>query len=587
MSDFCSFFSMIIFFMSLMFFLRAKSSYACMTILVGKKASATGEVLVGHNEDAPGRFTMQTHIVGKMCRNPNAKTKFEPNLSEIDLFNTRTNLFWSEAKTFSEDYSDSAFCDFYINGNGVVICSNNCEKSKEDNPELLNGGIGYGLRRLVAEKAHTAKDAVEIACNLVEKYGYASSGRSYAFSDKDEIFVMQIVNGKHYAISRVPDDEVAVIPNHYTIREPDKKSRGYDELVSYAIKRGWFNPDEGEIFDFSRVYQADDYFGLEKNTYRHVKAFEILLEMDLSGLLKTEWQSLPFSIKPAQKVGIETLKRILRSHNETPNDHFSKPISICNIDTLESTIVQIRYNPDRIIIRKALGRPCSTPYLTWYFGINSMPEGYEDVEPEKSLDEHFKTKPQDMDYKNNAWYRAMKINAACDILGERENNLVSRKIKSIEENFESTLEPLDAQIELRLKDRPIIARSMMEGMVMQFAERIENFTQEMINKLNIIHGEALNSIKDGENFKVKIPKDHINFNELDISKCKCGTSYTTQNQWSQCINIDENNRNYFELEFNSGEWIKDAVPCFTDLYLVLVDKSGKKFAGTVKTQVRR
>ena len=435
MSNFCSIFPMLIFFISLIFFLRAKDVYACMTILVGKKASATGEVLVGHNEDAPGRFTMQTHIVGKMCRPPHTKIKFEPNLSEVELFNTRTNLFWSEAKTFSDNYSDSAFCDFYINGNGVVICSNNCEKSKEDNPELLNGGIGYGLRRLVAEKAHTAKEALEIACDLVEIYGYASSGRSYAFSDKDEIFVMQIVNGKHYAIARVPDDEVAVIPNHYTIREPDKKSRGYDELVSYAIKRGWFNPDD-EIFDFSKVYQAEDSFGLEKNTYRHVKAFEILLDMDLSGLLKTKWQPLPFSIKPSKKVGIKTLKKILRSHNEEPNDHFSKPISICNIDTLESTIVQIRYNPDRILIRKALGRPCSNIYLPWYFGTKFKPEGYEDVEPEKSLAEHFKTKPEDMDYKNNAWFRAIEIDCLSDILGENAEIAVRNKIKSFEAEFE-------------------------------------------------------------------------------------------------------------------------------------------------------
>ena len=466
--------SFLIFLAVFLFFMKADFSFACMTILVGKKASESGEILVGHNEDAPGRFVMQTHLVKKERRKPGTKIKIEPDLSEVELFNTRNNLFWSEAKTFNEDFSASAFCDFFVNGYGVVICSNNCEYSKEDSPELFNGGIGYGFRRLIAEKSHCAKEAVDIACNLIEKYGYSSSGRSYAFSDKDEIFVMQIVNGKHYAISRVPDDEVAVIPNHYTIREPDKKSRGYDELVSYAIKRGWFNPDE-EIFDFSKVYQAEDSFGLEKNTYRHVKAFEILLEMDLSGLLKTEWQSLPFSIKPAQKVGIETLKRILRSHNETPNDHFSKPISICNIDTLESTIVQIRYNPDRIIIRKALGRPCSTPYLTWYFGINSMPEGYEDVEPEKSLDEHFQTKPQDMDYKNNAWYRAMEVQAACDILYHEKGEYARSKIAEFESREEKKLSTLDSQIELCLHNEPKIARAMMDGAVLSWTKEAEDF----------------------------------------------------------------------------------------------------------------
>ncbi|MBQ3447358.1 MAG: C69 family dipeptidase, partial [Synergistaceae bacterium] len=192
-----------------------------MTILAGRRASATGEVLVGHNEDAPGRFIMQTHLVGKKRRKSGTTITFEPDLAKPELSETRTSLFWSEAWAYSDEPSVSAFCDLYVNGHGVVICSNNCADSREDAPSLTDGGIGYGLRRLVAERAHTAREALNIACSLVEKYGYASSGRSYSFADKDEIFVMQIVHGRHYAVARVPDDEVAVIPNHYTIHEPD------------------------------------------------------------------------------------------------------------------------------------------------------------------------------------------------------------------------------------------------------------------------------------------------------------------------------------------------------------------------------
>ena len=57
-----------------------------------------------------------------------------------------------------------------------------------------------------------------------------------------------------------------------------------------------------------------------------------------------EWQPLPFSIKPAHKVEIQTLKKILRAHNHENSQHSDKPIGICNCDTLESTIVQIRHN---------------------------------------------------------------------------------------------------------------------------------------------------------------------------------------------------------------------------------------------------
>ena len=568
-----------IFFVSLAAFVLAmpRASWACMTILVGRKASATGEVLVAHNEDAPGRFTMQTHLVQKRRRRSGKKIKFEPDLSELELGETRTNLFWAEAKTYSKKFSDSAFCDFYANGHGVVICSNNCEESKEDSPELLNGGIGYGLRRLVAERSHCAKEALEIACGLVERYGYASSGRSYAFADKDEIFVMQIVHGKHYAIARVPDDEVAVIPNHYTIREPEKKFRGYDELISYAKARGWYKDSDG-AFDFARVYQAENSFGLAKNTYRHVKAFEILLDMDLSGLLKTEWQPLPFSIKPAKLVDIETLKKILRAHNEGLH-HFDKPIGICNCDTLESTIAQIRHNPDRIILRKALGRPCSSPYVAWYSGINSVPEDYEIRDPENSLLEHFKTKPEDMDYRNNAWYRSMEICAACDILHDES---VEAEIQAFEEEVEEKLKVLDPQIQLRLRNEPRIAQAMMEAAVLQCSKDSEQLAATLRAKLKIIIGEALNSVSSEKIFRVRIP---AGASKLNASGCLCGPSYVDKGDWSQCCEVSDTGDGYVTLNFKPGEWLKDAVPCFTDLYMVIEEESGTRRAGTVRAKV--
>ncbi|MBQ7155580.1 MAG: C69 family dipeptidase [Synergistaceae bacterium] len=549
----------------------------CMTILAGRRASASGEVLVGHNEDAPGRFIMQTHLVKKKRRHPGTTITFEPNLSALELYDTRTNLFWAEAQTFSDDPSDSAFCDLYVNGHGVVICTNNCADSREDSPELLDGGIGYGLRRLVAERAHDAREALEIACGLVDKYGYASSGRSYSFADKNEIFVMQIVHGKHYAVERVPDDEVAVIPNHYTIHDPDKKAQGYNELVNYAEKRGWFKPEE-YTFDFARVFQSPESYGLDKNTYRHIRAFEVLLEMDLSDLKWQKWQGLPFSIKPAHKVSVETMKAILRSHEQPP--HFAKPLTICNTETLESTIVEIRDNPDRITIRKALGRPAYSPYLVWYMGMLSDPEGYEDVEADESLAQHFSLKPEAMDWRNNAWFRAMEVQAACEMLSEEKEKAVCAKIAEFEKQEERELSEIDGQIELSLRYKPNIARAMMEGSVMKWSDGVKDLMTELRDALGIITGEAVNAVNSGENFRVKL--DGIDPSGLEAGECICGPSYAEYSSWSKCAGISGGC-----IEFTGGEWLKDATPCFTDLYMLLVGKDGSRRAGRVCADVRR
>ena len=111
---------------------------------------------------------------------------------------------------------------------------------------MKDGGIGYGLRRLVAEGARSAHHALELATGLLDRFGYASSGRSYHFADSREIWVLQVVHGRHYAVKRVPDDEVYLNPNHYTIHDPDPEAPGYRELVEYARFRGWYDPRERE-----------------------------------------------------------------------------------------------------------------------------------------------------------------------------------------------------------------------------------------------------------------------------------------------------------------------------------------------------
>ncbi len=582
-----------IFLLILSFFLRASQSHACMTILVGKNASATGEVLVGHNEDAPGRCAMQTHISGKLRRKSGSKSRFEPSLAEVDLPGTRTSLFWAEAKHYDRGEKDSglSFCDSFVNGNGVVIVSNNCEKSREDSPELTDGGIGWALRRIVAESAHTAKEAVEIASRLIDKYGYASSGRSYSFADKEEIYVMQVVHGKHYAVHRVPDDEAAVIPNHYTIHEPDRKAHGYRELVEYAVKRGWHNPDG--VFDFKRAYQAEESYAEDRNTHRHVRAFQMLLDIDLSPLLMQEWEPLPFSIKPARPVTIDMLKKILRTHFEGSSSytagentpHFSKPLTVCNAETLESSIFQIRHNPDRIIIRKSLGSPCCSPYIAWYMGIPSIPEGYEDRDSDTSLAEHFATTPGDMSWRDNAWYRAMEIKAACDILYAEKSETVHDRVRAFEDEQERKLSPLDAQIELRIRNNPDIARAMMEGAVIGQAEDLRNFTNDLRRELGIIAGEALNDIEAGKNFGVRIPAGSMSADGLNVAECSCGPSYVVFGKRSKCEGISEHD-GYIDFTFSGGEWRNDAVPCLNDLYMAVTENSGRKHAVTVKINVR-
>ena len=75
------------------------------------------------------------------------------------------------------------------------------------------GGIGYGIRRLMAERAHTAKEAIDIAIKLLGEYGYFSEGRTYTVADKNEAWQIAIHKGNTWVARRVQDNEIVYIPN--------------------------------------------------------------------------------------------------------------------------------------------------------------------------------------------------------------------------------------------------------------------------------------------------------------------------------------------------------------------------------------
>ena len=144
---------------------------------------------------------------------------------------------WSEMPGMS-------FSDSYVNEWGVTVASDNCP-SREDKPELTDGGIGYMLRRLVAERAKTAREGVLLAGELVERFGYVDSGRTYIIADPKEGWLLCVVNGKHWLARRVPDDEVAMVANTYTIHEVILSNKANflasADIVDYA------NPGAGTI----------------------------------------------------------------------------------------------------------------------------------------------------------------------------------------------------------------------------------------------------------------------------------------------------------------------------------------------------
>jgi len=353
----------------------------CYTVLVGKKASADGSVMVAHNEDDSGDIILNVRKIAPHNYGPEVKIS----LGHGATYQTggQTNGFiWIEAST-------QEFADSFVNQYGVVITSDACA-SRENNEDYTDGGIGYMLRRIVAEKARTAREAVRLAGELIEKFGYRSSGRTYSIADRNEAWMLAVIRGRHWFARRVPDDEVAIIPNYYTIRQirldDPENFLGSPDIIDYARKNGWYDEEKDGPFDFKKVFSRPS---------RREPVFDgnsLRLWRGLIMLSGQNWKvedDFPFSFKPADKITAEKLLSLLRDHYEgteydatsgykegSPN--LTRFRTICTSSTINSFVAVLndqKPEPIATLLWLALGKPDTTIYLPIYYGIENMPEG--------------------------------------------------------------------------------------------------------------------------------------------------------------------------------------------------------------------
>ncbi|MGB8958625.1 MAG: C69 family dipeptidase [Candidatus Aminicenantales bacterium] len=353
----------------------------CFTVLVGRKASADGSVIVAHNEDDRGEIIVNLRKI--QARAYGASRKVDLGHGAFYETDGHTNGFlWIEATT-------QEFADSFINDRGVLITSDSCP-SRVTEEDYTDGGIGWMLRRLMAEKAASAREAVRIAGGLIEKYGYRSSGRTYSIADKNEAWMLAVLRGRHWYAERVPDDGVAVIPNHFSIRairpgDPDH-FMGSPDIVEYAAKNGWYDAAKDGAFDFKEAFErpSNRELAADGNALRHWRGLSLL-----TGRTWELGRDYPFSVKPGRKVTAEALIAILRDHYEgteydatdgyktgTPNR--TKFRTICTSSTINAFIVSLgakRPEPLSASIWLAMGKPDTTLFLPLYYGIGSLPPG--------------------------------------------------------------------------------------------------------------------------------------------------------------------------------------------------------------------
>lgn len=362
----------------------------CFTIIAGKNATDNASVLFAHNEDDYGEHIVNYYEVPRLKHSAD-ETVFLKSSNKIQQISETNKYFWLEIPGMT-------FADAFMNEHGVCIASNACS-SKEKKPKLTDGGISYNLRKIMAERALTAKHAVKIAGKLIDELGYNSSGRTYSIADPNEAWVLSVVNGKHWIAQRLDDDKVMIIPNYYTITNINLSDTnnflGSEDIIEYAVKKSWYNPDNDGDFNFRKAYSAENTLNSINNIARKWAALNILSAKKYN--INDEF---PFAFIPEKKISKELLMQVLRNHYENTkfetknkNPHKNKISTICSNTNQFAFVAELRnFMPTEIgsIMWVAPRRPCKQAFIPWYCGITTLSENYFSYNFSYASENHFK-----------------------------------------------------------------------------------------------------------------------------------------------------------------------------------------------------
>lgn len=575
----------------------------CSTLIVGKAASMTGRVIVGHNEDDITRTVVSRYRVPRLKHRPGEMLTFEEGRASIPQVKETWSYIWSEIR----QQGGSSFSDCFFNEWGLAVVTNRCRFSREDEGDLSGGGIGYGLRRLVAERARTAREALDVAVDLVERYGYFDSGRSYTFADRQEAWVLQVVQGKRYAALRVPDDEVAFIPNHYTIRHLDPQDPGRcrcsPDLVEYATRKGWYRSEEG-VFDFARAYQDPGDRGGEATDYNRLRQ-EMGLRL-LTGKYFGDDEILPFSTSPRKKLGVDQVRAVLRSHYEgTVHDrsegygkspHFTGVRVMCIAECRESSIVEFQDSPELTTLWLSTGRACLSPFVPWYLGMDRVPEGFADRSFDEAQRDHFRTTAQDLDHDpGQAWW-AFKdleelVDPQYDVLGPE----VQARRDELEAAWVEEKTSVDREARRLMDEDTDEARRLLTGFSCAKAREAWDSARELFDRFNTVRLSA--APKDLSRDE---PDAHVEFvlyggQDLDPADVVADTirvqpDFPLLDQpFAQPVEVvleGEGKARCLKARFRVGDLLEFASDSLTSFWFTAGTKEGRKVVGRDLVRVR-
>ena len=321
-------------------FMAFQSAWACTNLIVGKKASTDGSVMCSYNCDGFG-------FSGSLFYSPSGRHTPGEKIAIHGWGPSHEGMFVEQV-----EYTYNVVG--LMNEKQVTIV----ETTFDGRLELVNhsGLLDYfSLMRLALQRSATAREAIRCMAELVEQYGYNSSGESITVCDPNEAWIMEIIGkgldrkGAVWVALRIPDDCICAHANLSRIRQfPQQQKRSYKsisslnlkqinrpevecvyahDVVAFAREKGFYNGSDAD-FSFRDAYCPIDF---ENVRYADARVWSFFRhhcnpsEMDkylpyINGNFD-KCDHLPLWIKPDKPLSLRDVQADMRDHFEgTPLD---------------------------------------------------------------------------------------------------------------------------------------------------------------------------------------------------------------------------------------------------------------------------
>ncbi len=291
-----------------------QTAEACSDLIVGKKASTDGSVIISYAADSHTLYGELYHWA--------AQDWAKGSMREIREWDSNKHL------GFIPEVAHTYNVVGNMNEHQVAITESTWGGRKElHNPE---GIMDYGSLIYVAlQRSRSAREAIKVMTTLVRDYGYYSSGESFTIADKNEVWVMEMIGkgvGKKGAVwvaKRIPDNAICGHANQARIHKIDFKDKENclysKDVIKLAREKGYFKGSDKE-FDFQKAYNPYNFMGLRACESRVWSFFrEFNKDMDqYEDLVKGDVNAkpLPLYVIPDRKVSVADVRKAMRNHFE-------------------------------------------------------------------------------------------------------------------------------------------------------------------------------------------------------------------------------------------------------------------------------